>query len=82
MSRQTVYWPQPVKVEMAPDGHPATIESVAVDVVREEWLVEDRWWTPKPPRRWTEVTTTSRPTRPNRPGRACKAFVVPEDASA
>ena len=56
MSRQTVYWPQPVKVEMAPDGHPATIESVAVDVVREEWLVEDRWWTPKPlSRRYFEV---------------------------
>ena len=30
---------------------PATIEAVAVDVVREEWLVEDRWWTPTPLRR-------------------------------
>ena len=24
---------------------------MAVDAIREEWLVEDRWWTPKPLRR-------------------------------
>jgi hypothetical protein len=24
---------------------------VAVEAVREEWLVEDRWWTPTPLRR-------------------------------
>ena len=24
---------------------------MAVDAVREEWLVEDRWWTPEPLRR-------------------------------
>jgi hypothetical protein len=24
---------------------------VAVDAVREEWVVEDRWWTPRPVRR-------------------------------
>ena len=30
---------------------PSAVESVAVDAVREEWLVEDRWWTPKPLRR-------------------------------
>ena len=24
---------------------------VAVEAVREEWLVEDRWWTPEPIRR-------------------------------
>jgi hypothetical protein len=49
--RQPVYWPQPVRVEAGDDGVPSAVESVAVEVVREEWLVEDRWWTPKPLRR-------------------------------
>jgi len=51
MSRQVVYWPQPVKVEVGPGGAPAAVEGVGVDAVREEWLVEDRWWTPRPLRR-------------------------------
>ena len=46
-----MYWPLPVEVEAAPDGVPSAVESVAVDAVREEWLVEDGWWTPKPLRR-------------------------------
>jgi hypothetical protein len=48
---QSVYWPRPVKVETASGGQPATVDSVAVDAVREEWLVEDRWWTSEPLRR-------------------------------
>ena len=48
---QSVYWPQPVRVEMGAGGEPAAVDSVSVDAVREEWLVEDRWWTPKPLRR-------------------------------
>jgi hypothetical protein len=27
------------------------IEGATVEAVREEWLVEDRWWTPQPLRR-------------------------------
>jgi KaiC/GvpD/RAD55 family RecA-like ATPase len=27
------------------------VEGVTVETVREEWLVEDRWWTPEPLRR-------------------------------
>jgi len=50
-ARRSVYWPQPVEVKVEADGVPSAIESVAVDAVREEWLVEDRWWTPKPLRR-------------------------------
>ena len=34
-----------------PDGVAAAVAGVAVDAVREEWLVEDRWWTPRPLRR-------------------------------
>jgi len=49
--RRNVYWPQPVAVEAGADGVPSAVESVAVDAVREEWLVEDRWWTPRPLRR-------------------------------
>jgi hypothetical protein len=43
-----VYWPRPVDVEVGRDGVPSAVGTVAVDAVREEWLVEDRWWTPKP----------------------------------
>jgi hypothetical protein len=47
----SVYWPQPVRVKEGAGGEPAAVEEVAVDAIREEWLVEDRWWTPKPLRR-------------------------------
>ena len=51
-----VYWPRPVEVEAADDGVPVAVESVAVETVREEWLVEDRWWTPRPlSRRYFEL---------------------------
>ena len=33
------------------DGAPAAVAGVAVEAVREEWWVEDRWWTPRPLRR-------------------------------
>jgi hypothetical protein len=51
MSSSSVYWPERVRVETGAGGEPAAVDSVAVDAVREEWLVEDRWWTPKPLRR-------------------------------
>jgi hypothetical protein len=37
-----------VEVEARAGGIPSAVGSVAVDAVREEWLVEDRWWTPRP----------------------------------
>lgn len=46
-----LYAPERVAVRTDPRGAPAQVEGVAVDAVREEWLVEDRWWTPKPLRR-------------------------------
>ena len=50
-----VYWPRPVEVDAA-DGIPVAVESVEVESVREEWLVEDRWWTPRPlSRRYFEL---------------------------
>jgi len=43
-----LYTPRPVQVEADSKGTPVVAEGVAVEAVREEWLVEDRWWTPKP----------------------------------
>lgn len=46
-----LYAPERVAVRTDPRGAPTTVEGVMVEAVREEWLVEDRWWTPKPLRR-------------------------------
>ncbi len=46
-----LYAPQPVAVRADPRGAPVEVGDVAVEAVREEWLVEDRWWTPRPLRR-------------------------------
>jgi len=48
MPRPQVYWPRPVAVDAGADGAPRAIGGVAVESVRERWLIEDRWWTPKP----------------------------------
>jgi hypothetical protein len=51
-----IYWPLPVAVETDEGDVPATVEGVAVEAIREEWLVEDRWWTPAPlSRRYLEL---------------------------
>jgi hypothetical protein len=48
--------PWPVPVQMGPDGAPQSVGRLAVESVREEWLVEDGWWTQKPlQRRYFEV---------------------------
>lgn len=46
-----LYAPQRVVIRTDSGGAPATVEGIAVEAVREEWLVEDRWWTPQPLRR-------------------------------
>lgn len=43
-----LYAPQRVAVRTDPRGAPTTVDGQTVESVREEWLVEDRWWTPKP----------------------------------
>jgi len=51
-----VYWPRPVEVVADGAGAPRSIAAVEVEAIREEWLVEDRWWTPKSlQRRYFEV---------------------------
>ena len=51
MARGQVYWPRVVEVSCEEGGRPRAVEGVAVEGVREEWTVEDRWWTPRPLRR-------------------------------
>jgi hypothetical protein len=40
-----LYAPRRVRVEVDAEGVPRAVEGVAVAAVREEWVVEDRWWT-------------------------------------
>jgi hypothetical protein len=42
-----LYAPRQVAVEADPDGVPMAVERVEVVAIREEWVVEDRWWTPR-----------------------------------
>lgn len=42
-----LYAPRRVAVEVDAEGIPAMVEGIEVAAVREEWVVEDRWWTPR-----------------------------------
>ena len=46
-----LYEPRRVAVRARGDGTPVEVGGAAVRAVREEWVVEDRWWTPQPLRR-------------------------------
>jgi hypothetical protein len=46
-----LYAPRRVAVRTDSRGAPALVDGAAVEAVREEWLVEDRWWTSRPLRR-------------------------------
>ncbi len=46
-----LYAPHPAAVRADPGGTPLAVDGVAVEAVREQWLVEDRWWTPRRLRR-------------------------------
>ena len=43
--------PKPASVAADSRGTPVAVGAVAVDTLREEWVVEDRWWTGSPLRR-------------------------------
>jgi hypothetical protein len=40
-----LYAPWRVEVEADTGGRPLAVEGVGVAAIREEWVVEDRWWT-------------------------------------
>ena len=42
---------EPVRVEPGPDGLPQRVGDRLVEAVREEWRVEEGWWTDAPIRR-------------------------------
>lgn len=46
-----LYLPRSARVETDAAGTPRELDGVAVEAVREEWVVEDRWWEPRPLRR-------------------------------
>jgi hypothetical protein len=53
-----LYRPCPAAVQLGPEGTPTSVGRSAVEAVREEWLIEDRWWTARPlRRRYVELTT-------------------------
>ena len=43
--------PEPVRIVTGEGGVPSAVDGIAVDSIREEWVVEDRWWTGRPLRR-------------------------------
>jgi len=43
--------PRPAAVVASPGGRPASVDRIAVALVREEWRVRERWWTEEPLRR-------------------------------
>lgn len=43
--------PKPATVDADGQGVPVSVDARKVDSVREEWVVEDRWWTARPVRR-------------------------------
>ena len=43
-----VYAPRGAAVEAGEDGTPRALAGTAVETIREEWVVEDRWWTADP----------------------------------
>jgi hypothetical protein len=51
-----------VAVDADPEGRPLVVDGRTIDSVRESWLIEDRWWTEKPLRRfyWEVVTDCGR----------------------
>jgi S-adenosylhomocysteine hydrolase len=46
-SARRLYAPRRVEVETAGDV-PRAVAGVAVEAMREQWRVEDRWWTERP----------------------------------
>ena len=43
--------PRPASVRAGPGGVPVAVGGRAVEAMREDWVVEDRWWTGRPVRR-------------------------------
>jgi hypothetical protein len=62
VARTRLNLPHPARVRAGEGGVPLRVDGRAIELVRESWLVEDRWWTARPLRRryWEVVTTNGR----------------------
>jgi hypothetical protein len=59
-ARTQLNLPVPARVRAGTGGVPLQVDGRAIELVRESWLVEDRWWTGRPLcRRYWEVVTTN-----------------------
>ena len=54
--------PRSVRVRADVSGAPREVDGRRIELVRESWLVEDRWWTGQPLRRryWEVVSARGR----------------------
>jgi hypothetical protein len=54
--------PRAARVRIRGDGAPVEVDGRRIELIRESWLVEDRWWASQPLRRryWEAVTTAGR----------------------
>ena len=43
--------PRPASVQVGSGGVPAAVGGMPVEAMREDWVVEDRWWTERAVRR-------------------------------
>lgn len=43
-----LYRPRPCEVDADSGGSPLRVDGAAVDAIREEWIVQDAWWTDRP----------------------------------
>jgi hypothetical protein len=58
--RGTLNEPRSVRVRTNAFGVPLEVNGHAVELVRESWIIEDRWWTARPlRRRYWEVLSAS-----------------------
>lgn len=48
VSAGLLYTPRAADVDADDEGRPVAVAGVAIEAVREEWLVEDRWWSERP----------------------------------
>jgi hypothetical protein len=62
VTRTLLNLPHPACVRSGKGGVPLQVDGRTIELVRESWLVEDRWWTARPLRRryWEVVTTNGR----------------------
>ena len=53
-----LYRPRPLAIQADGTGVPIAVGQAPVDAIREEWMIDDRWWTGRPlHRRYFDLVT-------------------------